>query len=327
MDKPYFIKLLHKYLKGESTEEEKQFLINYYNLFEASPDMEALVAGEKKEEISSGIKENIWKNIHAKEQAREKRILLNRRIIRVTAAAVFISICITAIFFAGGTSQKNPAPISFHNQQKENCLIHLPDGSTVIVNAGGKLKFPPSFRGLEKREVYLEGEAFFDISHYPTHPFIVHTGTLETTVLGTAFNVKALSGDSEITVTVTRGKVKISKPDKTLGLITKGQQIIYDKSEGNSIQKTINVPNTLSWKKQDLFLDDVTVEDAAKLLAERFDVNISFEEPAIKTNRFTTVFLKNESLEQVLKSICEFNEVSYQYNKEKATIIISKNSP
>src|SRR5690606_2859673 len=91
----------------------------------------------------------------------------------------------------------------------EHRLLHLPDGSTVIVGVGSKLNYPSSFDSLRTREVYLEGQAYFDIRHNPQKPFIIHTGKVATTVLGTSFNIKAWPEDQDITVTVTRGKVRV----------------------------------------------------------------------------------------------------------------------
>ena len=78
----------------------------------------------------------------------------------------------------------------------------------------------------------------------------------------------------------------------------------------------------LDWKKQDLLFDDVTVGEATELLEERFNVTIICNNELIKSQRFTTTFMKDETLDQVLKSICEFNNAVYSYDKEKATVFI-----
>src|SRR5688572_8298430 len=103
-------------------------------------------------------------------------------------------------------------------------FLRLPDGSTVLLNEGSKLEYPITFSG-DTREVFLQGEGYFDIQHNPSKPFVVKTANVTTTVLGTAFNVKAFPSEKHITVTVTRGKVKVSKDEKVLGVITHDQQI------------------------------------------------------------------------------------------------------
>ena len=361
MDKHYFLELLHKYLKDEATNEEHQFLLSYYNLFQSEPDVLALLSQEKKEELKSQIHTSIWQNISRGEQLDEtcmslpltslpagkakqheyklmqaslplkNKLYTNENVkpikrwsVRmIAAAAILLAICTIGIFFLRNESAKNQTVVAQVNQQKINRLVRLPDGSTVIVSSGSKLNYPSSFDGLARREVYLEGQAFFDIKHNASKPFIVHTGQFETTVLGTAFNIKAFPGDIDITVTVTRGKVKVSDQNKTLGIILPRQQITYNKQKANPTLKTVDTDTYLDWKAQDLLFDDVTVAEAAELLEERFNVNITFSDQLIKSNRFTTTFLKGESLEQVLTSICEFNGAVYQYDKEKATVSIS----
>lgn len=351
MDKHYFLELLHKYLVGEATNEEYQFLLSYYNLFQSEPDVLALLSQEKKEELKNQMHTSIWQNISTGEQpdetsmnhlsktdrnrVREASLPLKNKLsdekvkpikrwpARMIAAAILLVTCTIGIFFLRNEPAKNQSVAAQVNQQKINRLVRLPDGSTVIISSGSKLNYPSSFDGLVRREVYLEGQAFFDIKHNASKPFIVHTGQMETTVLGTAFNIKAFPSDIDITVTVTRGKVKVSDQNKTLGIILPHQQIICNKQKANSTLKTVDADTYLDWKAQDLLFDDVTVAEAAELLEERFNVNLTFRDQLIKSNRFTTTFLKGESLEQVLTSICEFNGAVYQYDKEKATVSIS----
>ena len=323
MDKHYFLELLHKYLADEATNEEHQFLLSYYNLFQSEPDVLALLSQKKKEELKSQMHTSIWQDISSAEQPDENVKPIKRWSVRMIAAAILLAICTIGIFFMRNEPAKNQTAAAQVNQQKINRLVRLPDGSTVIISSGSKLNYPSSFDGLARREVYLEGQAFFDIKHNASKPFIVHAGQFETTVLGTAFNIKAFPGDIDITVTVTRGKVKVSDQNRTLGIILPHQQIACNKQKANSTLKTVDTDTYLDWKAQDLLFDDVTVAEAAELLEERFNVNITFSDQLIKSNRFTTTFLKGESLEQVLTSICEFNGAVYQYDEVKATVSIS----
>src|SRR5665647_2877096 len=177
---------------------------------------------------------------------------------------------------------------------------------------------------MEKREVFLYGQAFFDIKHNASRPFIVHTGKEETIVLGTAFNIKAFPGEKDITVTVKRGKVKVSDQNKILGIITPSQQITYNKEKVSSTLKIVNTDSYLDWKDQDLFIDNLTLSEAAKLLEERYKVKIIISDSSIREQRFTATITKGESFEREIKSICVFNGINYTYNKEKSMVIINK---
>lgn len=220
--------------------------------------------------------------------------------------------------------ENNDTAIKLMDHQKENRIIFLPDGSRVILSAGSKLNYPSSFDGMDKREVFLDGEAFFDVRHNPTKTFVVHTGNLATAVLGTAFNIKAINGEKDIVVTVKRGKVRVSDNNKVLGVITPNQQITYDKQKIISEVTTVSNENYLNWQDRDLFIDNLTISEAAKLMEERYKVQISISDPEVKSLRFTTTFPKNEKLEQTLNSICLFNGLTYSYDKEKAFVAISR---
>lgn len=328
MDKQYFLELLHKYLNDQATEQERQFLIKYYDLFRTEPDITALLTDAQKEALKNEINAAIWQNIERETEQHKKVRLLKPWMFKAAAAAVIIGFSITGFLFLRGRHSLKPDAVVAVHKPKPDLFIVLSDGSKVILKFGSKLSYASTFDGMAKREVYLIGQAFFDIKHNSKKPFVVYTGKLETTVLGTAFNVKALPGDKTITVTVTRGRVKVSDNHKTLGIIIPNQQITYNKENLNSTQNHINASITTNWtENDDLYFEDVSLEEAARLLENRFKVKIIFADQLAKTKRFTATFDKSENLDKELKIICEFNEASYSYNKEKTTITINSNQP
>lgn len=325
MDKTYFLEMLRKYNQGTASKEEYQFILTYYNLFENDPEIAALWSKQKREEVKEQIHSALLENIITREsKARHVRSFDVRMVLRVAATVLLLVSVSWVLLWLNRSSEVERTAVehSRTNSGNEHRVIRLSDGSTIIVYAGSKLDYPSSFNGLEAREVYLKGQAYFDIKHNPDKPFIVHTGDLYTTVLGTAFNIKAFPGDVDIIVTVSRGKVKVSDHNKTLGIILPDEQIIFNKTENSVVKEKVNSVSYLAWKEEDLLFDDVTVAEAVELLEERFDVTISFSHETTKTKRFTTTFLKGESLERVLKSICEFNDATFVYHKENATVLI-----
>ncbi|MDO3628837.1 FecR family protein [Mucilaginibacter sp. BT774] len=327
MDKQYFLELLHKYLNDEATDEEQQFLVKYYDLFSAEPDVISLLSDEQKEKLKKDIHSSIWENIDEHINADKKIVPLKAWFLRIAAAAVIIGICGIGFLFLRNKPVIKPTALNAVHKQKPNLLVILPDGSRVIISYGSKLTYASSFDGLAKREVYLTGEAFFDIKHDNLKPFVVHTGKVETTVLGTAFDVKALPGDKTITVTVTRGKVKVSDHNRLLGIIIPNQQITFNKQKSISTQSSIDAKTYTIWTAQDnLYFEDLSFGEAAKVLEERFKVKILFTDQLIQSKHFTSTFDKSASLDQALKSICEFNDASYSYDKERTTITISSKS-
>jgi ferric-dicitrate binding protein FerR (iron transport regulator) len=197
--------------------------------------------------------------------------------------------------------------------------IHLPDGSTAILNADSHLDYPSAFTG-RTREIYLSGEAYFDIKHDPSKPFLVHTGKIVTRVLGTAFDIRAYPGDETIKVTVTRGKVQVLKENKSLGLITANQQISFSKTTEKAIQKTVDSKALVAWKPEEIAFNDISMLDAAKKIEERFNVQVEFANPLIKNCRVTATFSEDDMLDEMLTVICGVTKSEYTIQKNKIII-------
>ncbi|HRP30366.1 MAG TPA: FecR domain-containing protein [Agriterribacter sp.] len=341
MDKQVFIQLLQKYRRGDITDEEQRFLEAYYNVFQNEPDILQSLSPEEINALKEGILKDTWDSVVERQPSAIttfKRVTPFRKV--AVAAAIILGTWggITAIYHLISDRNKAIAVVNKRPNQeglekaasviptheKENRIIFLPDGSKVILSAGSKLNYPSTFDGTNKREVFLDGEAFFDIRHNPSKTFVVHTGSLTTVVLGTAFNIKAIPGENDIVVTVKRGKVKVSDKNKVLGVITPNQRITYDKQKIISVVSSVNNDNYLGWQDKDLFIDNLTISEAAKLMEERYKVKIIIVDPEVESLRFTTTFPRNEKLEQTLNSICFFNGLRYQYDRAESTVTITR---
>lgn len=205
-----------------------------------------------------------------------------------------------------------PATASTTHQKS---FIRLPDGSTVVLNAGSFLNYPQSFEGEKHRIVNLKGEGFFDIKHDPAHPFKVISGNVVTTVLGTAFNIKASPNEKEVTVTVSRGKVEVSADKKLVGVLTKDQRVTIKNGLAYK-PETVLPREATAWMEKEIVFDDVTLTDALAELEDRFNVTIKLMNERASECRFTGSFVHEENIEQILLVISEFNNVTMQRNAE-----------
>ena len=203
-------------------------------------------------------------------------------------------------------------------------LVHLPDGSTVLLNDNSTLKYDQDSFDSKTREVTLTGEAFFDIKHNPEKPFIVHTGKIQTRVLGTAFNINAKNSSDNVEVTVARGKVQVGDTEKIYGIIIPNQQIKVNKTTLNYQQNTISAAVVTEWKSNYLILDDINMAEAVSLISQKYKVQILISNEKIKNCRITASFLNEEDLDHVLKVISSVLETEYRYNKAGAVILDGK---
>jgi ferric-dicitrate binding protein FerR (iron transport regulator) len=183
---------------------------------------------------------------------------------------------------------------------KEQKYLLLPDSTQVWLNASSTLQFPDKF-DTDKREVYLTGEAYFDVKHADKIPFLIHTKKVTTSVLGTAFNIKAYPDQKEITVAVIRGKVKVSKDDKLVVVLTKGETIKISNNTEQIIQKNVLVENIAGWQQGNLVYDNAALEDIVKDLQNVFNAVILIEDADVGRLSVTTSFSRDIGAEKALE--------------------------
>ncbi len=197
-------------------------------------------------------------------------------------------------------------------------LVHLPDGSTVLLNEGSELTYNQEDFGKAGRDVILTGEGFFDVRHNAAKPFVVHTGNVNTTVLGTAFNVTALPNQQQIRVTVTRGKVKVGDQSRTYDVITPDQQIVVNTATYDFTKEIVNAKSVTEWKDRFVILDNVTMAEAVAMLAQRFEVKLVLTNAGLENCHVSASFFNGENLEHILKVIAAVNQLSYVVHADGA---------
>ena len=198
--------------------------------------------------------------------------------------------------------------------------LKLPDGTSVHLNTNSTLEYSGSFEGKNSREVTLIGEAFFDVAHDEAHPFLIHTGAITTKVLGTAFNISAYPDAKAITVTVARGKVMVRNESKTLAVLTPNQQLIWSTTTLTAAKTRIDAQKVVSWKLKDLIMDDITLEQAAGMLASRFKVTVLFKNEKVKRCQFTAAFLNRNDLSQVTDVLSNITGATFSLKGNLLTI-------
>ena len=343
MQQKKFEELFESYLQNNLSDAEQQQMMEIIQqgthddfLKEKIHDM--LESDHVTEIMDKKQGDDILNYILSKPQSESKVVDLNQRRKRKTmlqslfaAASIILLIALgNTFFFQQKTSisvpEVKPAVVAentlidFSGKQ----LVHLPDGSTVLLNDNSSLKYDQtSFNGTT-REVTLTGEAFFDIKHNEEKPFIVHTGKVQTRVLGTAFNINAKNSSDNIEVTVVRGKVQVGDTKKVYGVITPNQQIKVNKSTLNFEQNNVSTAIVTEWKSNYLILDDINMTEAISLISQKYKVSILIQNEKIKNCRITASFLNEEDLDHVLKVICSVIETEYHYNKAGTIILDGK---
>ncbi|MFV0590205.1 MAG: FecR family protein [Draconibacterium sp.] len=195
----------------------------------------------------------------------------------------------------------------------------LSDGSEIVLNSGSHIIFPVHFDGNE-RELYLEGEAYFSVSHDSAHPFYVKTGQLTVKVLGTEFNVNAYSGENNCGIVLVNGKVE-AQVNETKIALANNERLVFDKSSGQVKRETVKVDEFVSWKDGWMYCNNEPMVQIAKKLSRHYDLNISFQDKnAEKLTMTGKLDLRSEDYREVLDVICFSAPV--QYSEENGDIIL-----
>ena len=229
----------------------------------------------------------------------------------------------------------------------------LSDGTKIWINAGTKLRFPNRF-GSNIREIWLNGEAFFDVAKDASKPFYVHTNDLNIRALGTSFNVKAYDDEGIIETTLVTGKIRIEKNksdgtnDKEV-ILEPNSKAIFIKNESvvanekslitQDIKRQVNKPlesrkifvaeqvkiePIVSWTEGRLVFEDESFENIAKQLERRYGIQIVIDNEGLKKSRYTGV-LKKISVEQAMKALQLTTKFTYIIQDNVLTITTSKN--
>jgi len=220
--------------------------------------------------------------------------------------------------------------------------ISMSDGSTIWINADSRVRFQNNYGG-ESRDIWLEGEAFFEVAKDISKPFYVHTSDLKLKVHGTSFNVKAYPDEDIIETTLVEGsfsfemteagnrsgEVFLEPNHKALYLKKEAQLVTSEVGRETDvnlepgkiiISEPVEVEPVISWTDGKLVFEDEPFEEIAVKLERKYDIEIFINSEDIKKTRYTGV-LRDVSIEQALKAIQLSMPISYSIKDNEVNII------
>lgn len=190
--------------------------------------------------------------------------------------------------------------------------ISLPDGSVAYLHPGSKLTFPTSFTG-GRRVVKLEGEAYFKVTKDAAHPFVVMTDKIETTVLGTEFNVK----DDEVTLIT--GSVRVSNPKTSLSrTLIPGEQLKLD--EDKFTVNNVDTQPYVFWRDGYLYYDNVELCDIMKAIGENYNMTVEFGNPKMMHLKMRFITERNGGIDTALNMMNRMKKVNVYKSGNKIIV-------
>ncbi|GGF12768.1 FecR family protein [Hymenobacter cavernae] len=216
----------------------------------------------------------------------------------------------------------SPAYQLSQTQAGQKQTIRLADGSRVTLAPQSRLRYPVAFGGTY-RDVYLEGEAFFEVSKDAHRPFRVHSGTLTTQVLGTRFNVSAFGRGQHTAVSLVEGKVQVLDHQNSY-LLTPGQQLRADQITGRIYRQAFDAEQVTGWRHNKLIFKNEKLAEAANQIERLYDVKLVFADSATAEVRLWASF-DNEPLPAVLDALQLAGSLTCR--REGRVIYLSQQAP
>ena len=364
--------LLRGYFEGKLNEAEREnlfFLIHQEDLEEAAFCEQYKVWEESHDRKKDIPSEEIFERIKGElkitddklkegdlilkgmkyDQLHSRRAIINK-CLRYAAVILITSLVSGIAYFT--ISKFNSGGVAFNEitvPYGSRISITLSDSSRVWINSGSRLTYPSHFAE-DKREVYLEGEAFFDIQKNQNQPFYVKTSDIDIKVLGTRFNVKSYPEEDIIATTLISGQLmllpkQLNKTDGRQTVLHPNQKAYYSKEakklelskqeyikdlkpvskETSNLVKTKTIENIehmtieTSWKDELLIFRDERFSSLAKRLERWYDVEIILEDSEVGDYKFTGS-IRNETIEQAMKAFSVASSIDYTIDQNSITI-------
>ncbi|MBC7828733.1 MAG: FecR domain-containing protein [Chitinophagaceae bacterium] len=316
MTEQYVEELIRKYADATATDKEVQQLMEWYRL--SHIDQVSWPSGDP------GVKAKLH---HRMLERLQNEIIPKRgRIIRFSwlRAAAVVLVFLGAAFIIRYYFQ--PIPNSYTtviNPSGKVQLVRLPDSSKVWLNASTTLRYLTRFKA--DREVILDGEAYFEVTHDANHPFKVDAGGIKTTVLGTSFDIKAYKSGTQTSVSVISGKVRVENNSKQLAVLLPSDQLQFHRK--NQIAKTapIDINVVLAWKNGMLQFQGETFAEIAAVLEGWYGIKVVFENAAISDCRYYMSVGNTTTIENLLSMLANITNIEYVFNRDRSIVTITGN--
>jgi ferric-dicitrate binding protein FerR (iron transport regulator) len=296
--------ILQRYSKGEASPQEILLLEKWYELVAEREDAGHLLSSADEDRLAAALRVAI--------EAKETRVSPLWFLLSPSwrAAAVWIGLIVVggwSFIQLQKRSQRshNPQQVAFteiatgYEQLRK---IVLPDSSVVWLNSATHLFVHPDFT--RHRELRLKGEAFFEVRHDASHPFVVQAGNASTVVFGTAFNISAYPAAGQLRISLQSGRIGVqydSKAGKAEKMLQPGQLLIYDKERGTGEIEQQSPGDMDVWTAGRLVFYKTPLKEALAQIEARYGLHIIYDD--VLKNQTITARFENTALEKVLEHL------------------------
>lgn len=301
--------ILERGLKNDLSESDKQKMLALFH----NSDIEFELKNELLEKLNNSdspkdssadfdrLFNELWKKINEKEKQSKQKVRWLIPAMRIAAVLVLGIVMGTLINNFG----EKEAPVYYTSNCPKGSVssLVLPDNTIIYLNADSEVKY--SIDGKDGvREVFLSGEAWFDVAKNTEKPFFVYTSTYDVEVTGTKFNVKAYEYENYVSTTLEEGEVKITASEnfklEDKLILKPGQQAVFDKEQKVLKVQDVNTQLFSSWKDNKLIFVNMSLQELQVLLERKYGVDILIKNKELLNLHFDGV-IKNETIFEIME--------------------------
>lgn len=315
----YYNELIVTYFAGEASEEEIVVLANWIKasnenlrIFEEYKQIWDTVEVDK---INSNVNvDEEWNKISSKLVDTDNTTIIKNnnisskstpiyhlpifsKMLRIAAVLMILAVSAGAIYYFLKQQQPENQHVVAQNTSIEN---QLPDGSMVTLNTGASIDYPEKFKK-NKRLVKLQGEAYFNVTHDQSKPFVVTADDIQIEVLGTSFYINTQAANDKVEVVLTTGKIAIYRKDKPQEkmILESGEKAEFSKTDQKITKLENNNENYMAFKTKKMVFTDTPLSEIVCNLNKIYSTNILIKDKSIADCKITVTF-NNQSLDAVL---------------------------
>lgn len=281
-------------------------------LFEEAKKWVLVMNGTVSDTEKTAAYQHLLTNIEQQESKPPiKQMSFGKLVLRIAA-----TVLVLLLGYWGWRKTSVPEKVMYSTHFGETQQVLLPDGSELMLNANSNLEFIPNWESQDKREVWMKGEGFFDISPNPDKAFILHTEKGQIEVLGTSFNV--FQREQRLDVTLIEGKVNLQLPNHEDIQMLPGEQVRLTQT---SLEHTeIDTEPVTAWKFDKMIFRDASIQSIIDRLKTDFNWEVEVQKPAILQKRVHAVIQQNDP-EVLLNALAEIYDLDIEKLGEGSYLI------
>ena len=234
------------------------------------------------------------------------------------AAVVLIALGLGAALWMSPASDD---VVNYRTGYGETQSVTLTDGTEVVLNANTELRVAPIWEASGSREVWLEGEAYFNVSQ-TGQPFVVHTGEIDAHVLGTAFN--AYARNNKVLFELASGRLLLdNRLTRTSLEMTPGDQVVYKDAAIDPERRKIQTAEVAAWRENLLIFRRTSLDEIGELLADNYGLKVIFKDEQLSRQYFTGT-VPSDDIDRLLATLSRAFDLHIE--RRDRTVIIQNDS-